>query len=399
MSPRSPWPLVLLGEVAEFVRGVTFKPSDLITADDSEAVACMRTKNVQEQLDGSDLLHIPRRLVKRQEQFLCHGDTLVSSANSWNLLGKCCWVPEEFDGCTFGGFISVLRPAEPNISKRYLYRWFNSPEIQCRLRSFGRRTTNISNLPIGRCLKDLHLPLPPIEEQRRIAAILDEADELGKKRAESLTKLDTLKQSIFISMFGDPVTGRAHHEVGTLCDLGELNRGKSKHRPRNDPRLLGGDWPLIQTGDVANSGGFIKQFSTTYSDLGLAQSQLWPTGTLCITIAANIAKTGILTFDACFPDSVVGFCPGTPGDEHYVQVLLSFLQPMLESSAPESAQKNINLKILRELPIPIPPVELRSLFANRLAALQGQIESLATSQLQLETLFASLQQEAFAGRL
>ncbi|HRA89425.1 MAG TPA: hypothetical protein PK992_15175, partial [Planctomycetaceae bacterium] len=82
-------------------------------------------------------------------------------------------------------------------------------------------------------------------------------------------------------------------------------------------------------------------------DIGLRQSKMWPAGTLCITIAANIAKTGILTFDACFPDSVVGFRADDPATVEYVRVWLSFLQKALEDSAPESAQKNINLAILR----------------------------------------------------
>src|SRR5690606_38147340 len=94
-----------------------------------------------------------------------------------------------------------------------------------------------------------------------------------------------------------------------LCELGNLDRGVSKHRPRNEPALLGGPYPLVQTGDVANSEGYIQNHLSTYTELGLKQSKLWPAGTLCITIAANIANTGILTYDACFPDSVVGFVP------------------------------------------------------------------------------------------
>ncbi|WP_176377474.1 restriction endonuclease subunit S, partial [Escherichia coli] len=91
--------------------------------------------------------------------------------------------------------------------------------------------------------------------------------------------------------------------------LGELNRGKSKHRPRNDPSLYGGDYPFVQTGDVRAADGLLTNYKQTYSKKGLAQSRLWPKGTLCITIAANIAETAILGIDACFPDSVVGFIP------------------------------------------------------------------------------------------
>ena len=95
----------------------------------------------------------------------------------------------------------------------------------------------------------------------------------------------------------------------TLDKLGSISRGKSKHRPRNDKTLFGGKYPFIQTADVKAAGLYLTEYTETYSDKGLAQSKLWPTGTLCITIAANIADTTILGIDACFPDSVMGFIP------------------------------------------------------------------------------------------
>ena len=150
--------------------------------------------------------------------------------------------------------------------------------------------------------------------------------------------------------------------------VGQLDRGKSKHRPRNDPILLGGKHPLIQTGDVANSGGYITTYKATYSDIGLSQSRKWPAGTLCITIAANIANTGILEFDACFPDSVVGFKPYEFVTVEYVQAWLGFLQKIIEDAAPESAQKNINLEILRNLQIPLPHVEQQKKFSHDCAS-------------------------------
>jgi type I restriction enzyme S subunit len=142
--------------------------------------------------------------------------------------------------------------------------------------------------------------------------------------------------------------------------LGELNRGKSKHRPRNDPRLLGGAYPFIQTGEVRHSDGFIRSFSETYSEFGLAQSRLWPCGTLCITIAANIAETGILAFDACFPDSIVGFENHDLTTTRYVELFLRTARNKLSTFAPATAQKNINLDVLSNVAVPLPPeTELR----------------------------------------
>lgn len=385
-----------LGNVARFIRGVTFKPADVVPLETNGSVHCMRTKNVQTELDTKDVWAIPSGLVKRKDQLLQEGDLLISSANSWNLVGKACWVPSLLSETTFGGFISVLRADPQKIDPRYLFHWFTSSRTQATLRSFGQKTTNISNLNIGRC-EAMELPLPPLEEQRRIAAILDQAEELRAKRRAAIALLDQLPQAIFLEMFGDPVSNPMGWPVARLSALGALDRGVSKHRPRNAPELLGGIHPLIQTGDVANSDGYIKSHTSTYSDVGLKQSKKWPSGTLCITIAANIAKTGILTFDACFPDSVVGFTALRAESTQFVRVWLSFLQKTLEDSAPESAQKNINLEILRNLPIPIPPTDLIARFSSRVDAVQRAKSVHYSSTSVCDTLFASLQNQSFGG--
>jgi type I restriction enzyme S subunit len=199
-------------------------------------------------------------------------------------------------------------------------------------------------------------------------------------------------------MFGDPVKNEKGWDVLKFEKLGSLDRGISKHRPRNAPELLGGDYPLIQTGDVANSKGLITNFRSTYSELGLRQSKLWPKGTLCITIAANIAKTGILQIDACFPDSIVGFIPNPKlTNSIFIQFWIGFLQKILEDNAPESAQKNINLEILRGLDVICPPVELQNDFSERISQLISTKD--VNPIIGSEKLFNSLIQKAFKGEL
>ena len=165
-------------------------------------------------------------------------------------------------------------------------------------------------------------------------------------------------------MFGDPVTNEKKWPTMTLKEVGELNRGVSKHRPRNAPELLGGVYPLIQTGEIAAADLYLTNYTATYSEIGFQQSKMWPKGTLCITIAANIAKTAILDFDACFPDSVVGFIAGKKTNQLFILFWFSFFQKLLEEQAPESAQKNINLQTLRELEVIVPPLELQTHFAD-----------------------------------
>jgi len=137
-----------------------------------------------------------------------------------------------------------------------------------------------------------------------------------------------------------------------LAYAGDLGRGKSKHRPRNDERLFGGDYPFVQTAEV-RAQDLITEYTQTYSDFGLAQSKLWPRGTLCITIAANIAETGFLGIDACFPDSVVGFTPfESIIDKRYIDYFFKFAKRKISAWAPATAQKNINLNILENIIMP-----------------------------------------------
>lgn len=163
-------------------------------------------------------------------------------------------------------------------------------------------------------------------------------------------------------------------------EAGAFGRGRSKHRPRNDPALYSdGTHLMIQTGDVARSRGEIQTFSAKYNDVGLAQSRLWPKGTLCITIAANIADSGILGFAACFPDSVVGFVPASCFENaRYFEYFMRTAKADLMAFAPATAQKNINLDILMQVLIPLPPLaEQHRIVAkvDELMALCDQLEA------------------------
>ncbi|MBS7815672.1 restriction endonuclease subunit S [Wohlfahrtiimonas chitiniclastica] len=199
------------------------------------------------------------------------------------------------------------------------------------------------------------IPIPPLPIQQKIVGILDKFTELI---TELTTELTARKQQYEyyrdeLLTFGDDVEWKTLKEVAL-----DFGRGKSKHRPRNDSRLYGGDIPFIQTGDIRGASHIIYNFNQTYSDFGLKQSKLWPKGTLCITIAANIAETSILGFDACFPDSIIGFVANpTKTSSNYVEYLLSSLKNTLEEKGQGSAQSNINLGTFENLKLPFPTLK------------------------------------------
>lgn len=314
----------------------------------------------------------PEVAPSRARQVLAAGDVIVSTVRP--NLNTVALVPESLNGAIASTGFCVLRPDQERLDKRFLFHWISSESTVRRLvqQATGATYPAVSD----KVIKSQPFSPPSLSEQQRIATILDKAESLSSKRQEALRLADAFLKAMFVELFGDPVTNSQGWPTQPLASLGALDRGVSKHRPRNDPSLLGGDYPLIQTGDVANCDGYIRTFTSTYSEKGLKQSKLWPPGTLCITIAANIAKTGILLFPACFPDSVVGFSAADRPTVEYVRFWLSFLQQTLEANAPASAQKNINLAILRELQIPVPPRDK----VERFAAAVDKVEAIRKAQ-------------------
>jgi type I restriction enzyme S subunit len=192
---------------------------------------------------------------------------------------------------------------------------------------------------------------------------------------------------------------RSLSEVST-----QFGRGKSKHRPRNDPALYGGKFPFIQTGDIRNADHLIVEYSQTYNDKGLAQSKLWPKGTICITIAANIAETGILGFDACFPDSVIGMVVNpAKANNKFVEYLLQSFRTELQAQGKGSAQANINLATFENRLFPFPTLEVQNEIVRKLDAIAAETQRLEILyQTKLNTsseLKQAILQKAFSGEL
>lgn len=244
------FPLVKLDDAITFIRGVTFTPDDQVEPFAHGSTVVMRTKNVQVAgLDQGDLIAVPSGFVRRREQFLKEGDILVSSANSWELVGKASYVPSLNYGATAGGFISIVRAKESIIDARYLYHWITCPPVQHKIRHCGRQTTNISNLDVGR-FKELEIPLPPLPEQKRIAAILDKADAIRRKRQQAIQLADDFLRAVFLDMFGDPVINPKGWEPVTLGDLLHF----AKDGPHVSPSYSDEGIPFLSTRHVKPSG-------------------------------------------------------------------------------------------------------------------------------------------------
>ena len=189
---------------------------------------------------------------------------------------------------------------------------------------------------------------------------------------------------------------KANWQLYRLSDLGSVERGRSRHRPRNDPDLYDGVYPFFQTGDVKAADLYLSRYTQTYNEKGLAQSRLWAPGTLCITIAANIADTAILSVPGCFPDSVVGFVAEEDvADVKFVKYLLSTLQPGMQSAALGTTQDNLSLEKLLSFRFAVPPLDYQKKVASVLSAYDDLIENTTRRIEILEEISLRLYEEWF----
>ena len=276
-------------------------------------------------------------------------------------------------------FVNKLCCFSPiKIDNKFLFYCLNSPnyEEEFRFNISGM----IGGVSVGK-LNQFILPKPPKETQQCIASYLDKKcnkiEETIQNQQQVIEKLKAYKQSLIT----EAVTGKVKIENGKICgeyesykDSGvewigkipsgwtkqklkfasQIMRGLFSHRPRNDPDYYDGVHPFIQTGEVARAVKYITTYSQTLNELGFSVSREFPAGTVLLTIAANVGDVAILDFNACFPDSVIGFYPKDNVSKVFLYYLLKSMKEQFMKNAIISTQMNLNINIVKEEFIPLP---------------------------------------------
>ncbi|MDX9666782.1 restriction endonuclease subunit S [Pseudomonas sp. P5_152] len=296
-----------------------------------------------------------------------------------------CLIDDEYAGEVASTGYCVLRAKRAEVLPKWILHWIASSDFKAYVEEnqSGSAYPAISDAKV----KDFKIPIPcpgnqkkSLEIQAKIVRILDAFSELTSELTSELASELTARKKQY-NYYRDKLLSFEDGDVEwkTLPEMAlDFGRGKSKHRPRNDKKLYGGDIPFIQTGDIRGASHIITQYSQTYSALGLKQSKLWPKGTLCITIAANIAETSILGFDACFPDSIIGFVADPDKTSSgYVEYILQSTKAKLEEKGKEksSAQSNINLGTFEQLKLPFPSLAEQA----RIVAILDKLDALTSS--------------------
>lgn len=363
------------------------------------------TKNFKLNYNNIAKISVEKKQYETRE--LQYGDLILekSGGGPKQPVGRVVIFNKKENGYSFSNFTSLIRIKDKNIiNYKFLYLYLCYCYLSGITEKMQKNSTGIRNLSFKE-YKNISVPVPPLSEQQRIVEILDKAFANIDKAKENATKNLNNAKELFENYLTFKLSKQEKWDKKRLDEVAiDFGRGRSRHRPRNDKNLYGGKYPFIQTGDIRNANHFITKYSQTYNEIGLAQSKLWPKGTLCITIAANIAETGILTFDACFPDSVIG---GVFDKEKinidYVEYLLHSFKAILQAEGKGSAQDNINLGTFEKYKFPFPDKITQDkivLVLNKMRENITKLEQIYEQKINdLDELKQSILQKAFNGEL
>jgi len=243
-------------------------------------------------------------------------------------------------------------------------------------------------------LLGLELPLPPLPEQRRIAAILDQADALRAKRREALVHLDSLTQSIFIEMFGDPTTNPIGWPTLTLKALAKVSTGGTP--PGGQDGMFDGPIPFLTPGDLES----VAMPKRSVTDAGAAAAVTVRAGaTLVCCIGATIGKTDIAKVRSAFNQQLNAVDWGPSVNDRYGLMAMRSLKSVIVSRGASTTLPILKKSAFEQLVIAVPPLQLQQTFATRIQAVEYLKATHRAALAELDALFASLQHRAFAGRL
>ncbi|MCX6916020.1 MAG: restriction endonuclease subunit S [Verrucomicrobia bacterium] len=334
------------------------------------------------------------------------GDVLFAKITPCMENGKGAFVQELPTRYAFGTTeFHVLRPSR-RLDGRFLYYATFNPTFRAYAAENMTGAAGQKRVP-SRFLKDTRLFLPPLPEQQRIAAYLDAScaaiDAAVAAKRRQLETLDALRLTVIREATTRGITAGirmkdssidwlpqipAHWGAAKLKRHTEIIRGQFMHRPRSDPAFYGGPYPFIQTASISAADKFITEFSQTLNEEGLRISKMFPKDTVVMSITgAKIAEVAVTTFDACFPDSIVGFVPHHHLNRDFLYYLLVAMKPALLRAAVVTTQPNINYVQIGGNYIPLPPVKEQALIA---AYIEEKIQNIRTVRASLETQLATL---------
>ncbi|WP_258339610.1 restriction endonuclease subunit S [Citrobacter amalonaticus] len=400
------WPMVKLGDVLSIIRGITFKPNDQVEPMTEGSTIVMRTKNVQRSgLDISDLIAIPDSFIKRDEQYLRTEDMLISSANSWELVGKISFIEKLPAISTAGGFISIIRAKKEKVIPKYLYYWLTLEHTQVKIRNCGQKTTNISNLNLER-FKELLIPLPSLNDQRRIVAILDKAAGIRQKRKQAIKVANDYLYSIFLDMFGDPVMNPKGFEIKVLSEFFIDEKNGTKCGPfgsalKKDEYTREGV-PVWNMDNITLKGDFIDSPSLWVSEYKYQELESYSVldGDVIISRAGTVGKMGVVrssTEKSIISTNLIRVRFNEKLYPEYFVSLMIYCKGRVGNlkTGPDGTFTHMNTGVLSNLEFPYPPLELQKKYIKIRQSVMLIIDKYHHFGFEIDDTFCAINQKAF----
>lgn len=293
------------------------------------------------------------------------------------------------------GFKSLV-PHPASVDTAYLYWWLTSRSRQLQHLGVGATFKEISKSALAR----VEVPLPMLDEQRRIAEILDKVDGLRAKRREAIAHLDNLAQSIFHEMFGDPVQQLSSVAAVRLDSLGTVKTGNTP--PRIDPANFGSHVEWIKTDNIKPDSAIVGPSAEGLSESGAMKGRIVQPGSVLMTCIAGsprvIGNVALADRVLAFNQQINAFTPYR-GESFFWLHLLKAMKSAVQRLSTGGMTGLVSKSALSSLVVPDWPEASQGDFAKRIAALE-RVKAAQRAQLaEFDTLFASLQERAFKGEL
>lgn len=359
-------------------------------------IICLRTSNLTEggwNWDDTRYVTDEDYKIRTSRSEITPGDIILSREGT---VGVAAVVPQNLQVC-MGQRLVQVRPIREVVDSSFLLRvliWQLAPtRITQLMRGSTSQHLNVKDL------RAMMVPLPPIAEQRRIAAILDRADAIRRKRQQAIALTEELLRSAFLEMFGDPITNPKGWQMEPLGDLCTIRRGAS---PRPIDAFLGGSIPWIKIGDATESDDiYIRKTAEAVIPEGAQKSVYLEPGSLIFAnCGVSLGFARILAISGCIHDGWLSLSEIHPClDKIYLLKLINSVTNHFRQIAPSGTQPNLNTGIMKGFRIPIPPIGLQREFSESVVKISLTKQRYSDSLDSSENLFNSLLQRAFRGEL
>lgn len=408
------WEWKKFDEVSKFIRGITFKPNEKFDEANENTITCFRTTNIQSELDDRDVMNIDSSLVKSDDKIVNNGDILISSANSLELLGKCCLVKNINYKATLGGFIVCGRANANILDEKYFYYFFSSESNQKRMRNLANKTTGIANLPIKKVEKE-YIPIPSLSEQQRIVSKLDflfqKIDKSIGLHQKNMDEANAFMGSALNEVFGELEEKYGLNNIGNMIEVltDYHSNGAYKNLKENVELLDEEDYALmiratdLENEDYIHNVKYITESAYTF----MSKSKIYG-GEIILPKIGTIGNVYFMPYLDRPTSLAMNLFMLRCSDKVMNKYMFLFLKSPIGhdnilSRANGAVTKTITKDAVRSIELPFPPLPIQQKVVEYLDSVSEKMDKVKSIQKEkmesLKALKASILDKAFRGEL